>query len=534
MKPSYKAATGGRSTCAIVTFQLPSQHPVPRTAAERRGIAVLVVLLLLSVTLGLSYAIVRSQATTLVIQKNTQRQFSARQAAVTGLMVAIKKMHQSTWAGVDVPITGALSTYESYNVTCTTGDSSLTSSRADYSEWPYRVTLVSTGSAVDPENPTSVATYRVQAVVRLVLRKLTDEPTSWADMLEHTVYQWTTGTFQVDVPSRVEGALRIQNTLSLGTEYQWDVFHWNANARYQYLTDLNAMRAAGGPDYRPVTGPVNLPTGGQPHTVSVLGTMGVAVNNRDASMVSSWTHPGQVSTYRIYPGGKLYSATSLASQLRDVSLGPDPKTNPLGIFYRAGSLTLYDNVSIRGTVVTQNSSSGDINIYGKNVSLVPFDLPALEGSTTPIRLPVALVGDRVSVNAGASSSITGLLALWNALEVASDDQHDITMTILGRVITKSFIIHGRAEWEWYWRDWFWWDDQYNQFTAQSTHAGGIKYFPTWVNNGFALDPVPLLQVRPDPTPATYHYWKTPSDPIYVKDPSDAGLRWDLLQWTEGL
>jgi hypothetical protein len=45
------------------------------------------------------------------------------------------------------------------------------------------------------------------------------------------------------------------------------------------------------------------------------------------------------------------------------------------------------------------------------------------------------------------------------------------------------------------------------------------------------DPKPLLTIKPDPSPVTYH-WKKPYDPIYVPHPTDSGLRWDLVEWTD--
>ena len=52
-----------------------------------------IVLLMICIVLGLSYAAVRSQFVGLKIQRNADRRTSARQAAVTGLTMAVKKMH---------------------------------------------------------------------------------------------------------------------------------------------------------------------------------------------------------------------------------------------------------------------------------------------------------------------------------------------------------------------------------------------------------------------------------------------------------
>ena len=173
--------------------------------------ALLVVMLLISMTLGLSYAAVRSQHTAFQIQRNSDRRLLARQAAASGLTMALKKMHTADWAGVDTTLTGSLGTYEGYQVTYRTGDPSLASGDADYEDIPYRVTLLSTGLAADPDNPKHIARHQIRAVVRLVPRALGGEPNGWEKMTSYTVYQWDDGggDFIVDVPIRVEGPVRI-------------------------------------------------------------------------------------------------------------------------------------------------------------------------------------------------------------------------------------------------------------------------------------------------------------------------------------
>jgi len=188
----------------------------------RRGMAVLIVLLLLSLTLGLSYAAMRSQTMVGMIQRNSDRQASARQAASTGLSMALKKMSRSDWAGVDTSLGGPLNATDSFLVTYTTGDTGLSAGDPDQ---PYRVTLLSTGYSADPEQPQSIAVYRVRAVVRLIPRKLADEPADWATMMGCTVYQWTSGSFTMTIPSRIEGTVCIQSALDLLSGYAWPSDH---------------------------------------------------------------------------------------------------------------------------------------------------------------------------------------------------------------------------------------------------------------------------------------------------------------------
>ena len=79
----------------------------------------------------------------------------ARQAAMVGLSAGMRKMEESALAGVGTTVSGNVSSQETYSVTYTTGYLLLTSSSSNYSEYPYRVTVQSTGISVDPNNTQS-------------------------------------------------------------------------------------------------------------------------------------------------------------------------------------------------------------------------------------------------------------------------------------------------------------------------------------------------------------------------------------------
>ncbi len=495
--------------------------PWPR----RSGVALVLVLLVICITLGLSYAAVRSQFVGLKIQQNADRRTAARQAAVTGLTMAIKKMHTSDWDGVDTTLSGSLGDFQSFQVTYTTGDPSLTSEHPDYEDLPYRVTLLASGYAADPDNPASVATHQIRAVVRLIPRALADEPANWTEMVQYTLYQTQAEAFTIDVPFRIEGPVRVQDTLTLGRTYAW-----SDDARGQYLTDLEQMRQGGYADWRPLNGPIywtdNLQ---EPGMESLLDDeMGIPTNDVSQDPVSGWNHPGEVSTYQIYPGGKVYDVPVLAQDHQDEILEPDPETNPLGIYYRPGELRLYDNVTIRGTLVSAGSSNGDVHLYGTNVHLLPHDLPPLEGTDVPVQLPLVVAEDDFRIHPGAEGSVRGLLTVWDEFEVREDGQYDIDVTMQTRIVAEKFLLRRRSDWN-YWA--VWWTDRYYQFKGQEGNQGGIAYFPVWLQAWWGLDPDPRLTVQPDPVTTRYHRYSS-CNPVYVPHPDDDGLRWDLLEWTE--
>ena len=498
----------------------PTAYRLPPTAyRRRRGISTLVVLLLLSMTLGLSYAVIRSQSTAVQIHYNFSRRAAARQAAVTGLTMALKKMHTNDWNGVDTALAGSLGNFESFQVTYTTGDPSLSAAGADYEDFPYRVTLLSTGYAADPFNPQCMATYQVRAVVRLVPRNLADEPSDWATMQQYTVYQSKKDDFEIDIPCRMEGPVRVQGKLELAKHYPDDSDAW-----LRYLQDLNAMRLAGQPDYRPFSGPVDLPFSEQAgeYLTALTNQLGVAANDQPVSAAASdWVKPTSLTTYQIYAGGPVYTIPSVDTTLEDTSLGPDPLTNPLGLYYRNGNVTIRGNVTISGSLFCKD----DINIEGANVRFEPVELPAVDGSQDPVRLPVATCQNFV-VKPSANGSVAGLLAVFDKFEISKSPE-TVRFAITGRVITRKLYIKERQPWET-----LNWEDYYEDFEDQLDGAEGpvVPYFPVWMGYR-GRDPQPLLTVKPDPAPVRYH-WHDPQYPVYVPHPDDDGLRWDLLEWTE--
>ena len=59
-----------------------------------------------------------------------------------------------------------------YEVTFSTGDPLLLPGNANYAEYPYRLTITSTGYAEDPSDPDMRAIHRVRSVVQLARRQM--------------------------------------------------------------------------------------------------------------------------------------------------------------------------------------------------------------------------------------------------------------------------------------------------------------------------------------------------------------------------
>ena len=176
-------------------------------------------------TLALSYAMLRTQATIEQTERNSNHRATARQAAMTGMSVALRTISLPSWGGVGVGLSGNLGDGSTYAVSFETGDNSLAPGDPDYEDYPYRLTITSTGSVVDPANPRIQATHKVRSVVQLVPRKLVDIPSSWTPMQPYSLYQWGTGSgreVNIEAPVHVEGPVYLQNEINYLADYPND------------------------------------------------------------------------------------------------------------------------------------------------------------------------------------------------------------------------------------------------------------------------------------------------------------------------
>ncbi len=485
--------------------------------ASRRGVAVLLVVLLLAVTLGLSYAAVRSQHTAVQIQSNAERTALARQAALSGLAIGLRKVHTSAWQGVGTSISGTLGDYQSYEVQFVAGDSRLGPGHPEYDDYPYRITLIATGRAVDPLNQHCVSVHKIRAVLRLNPRAMASVPTDWQVMQQYTVYQTSRDDVQVEIPCRLQGRLRFQKKLKLADKYPDDAAAWT-----RYLGDLNDMRNAGFPDYRPLTGPIHLRLGDQDAKIlSGLLLLGASIiDTLPSSTAADWVQPTELTTYRIYSGGPLYTIPGLGDALESARLDPDPIVNPLGLYYRHGTLTVSNDVAVRGSLYCRD----DLRIAGAGVSLEPVALPPLHGSTVPARLPT-VVCRNLQLRPSSHGTVNGLVAAFGELKVEKAWETQ-TWSFVGRAICQKLSLLERQPW-----DTLNWKAAYDQFIKQSGTSGGIKYFPQWLGTQ-GRDPQPRITIKPDPSTFRYH-WHNPGSPIFVPHPDDPGLRWDMIEWTDG-
>jgi hypothetical protein len=490
------------------------EHPAKK---HRRGMATVLVLGILAIAMALSYSVMRSQTTAVQIQSNTRHHAAARTAAMTGMSAGLRKMHELSWAGVETELTGVIAAGQRYRVTYSTGDSSLLASDPKYAEYPFRVTVVATGFSQDPTSNIT-ASHSIRAVVRLNPARTATPPAGWTTAQAYTVFQTGNSDFEVNVPMRIEGLTRVQGALELGEDYNWSI-----GQRREYFRDLNTKRIDQGVDYRPFNNRIDIPSARLSAEDSyLLSLIAIPTQNLAENVLPSWAVSSGTYSYRLYPGGKQYNAQTVGSTLANVALAPDPVSNPAGVFQCSGNLTLNNNVSVQGTLVTVGSSSVDVR--GQNVNLNPFNLPAIVGSTLPTRLPTLVAGDNVRIREGSNAVISGLMYVANEFKVDTGTQMS-PLTHTGRLITRRFDVEGRTEYvilNW------------GGLLSELLRALLGLLFPDWLYQEEGLDPTPRIRFLSEgATPAASYHWSPTAPTIFVPDPADTGLRWDLVSWSDG-
>jgi hypothetical protein len=486
----------------------------------RAGMAIVLVLGILAITMALSYSVMRSQTTAVQIQTNTRHIARARLAAMTGISAALRKMHETSWAGVATGFNGVIDATDRYSVTYTTGDSSLQPTDPNYADFPFRVTVLATGYSQDPASNIT-ASHSIRSVVRLNPVRTATAPAGWTTAQSYTVFQTEIDNFEVNVPMRIEGLVRVQGMLQLGNDY-----NWSNSQRREYFEDLNTKRTTQGVDYRPFNSRIDIPNASLSAEAADLVHNRLAIPTADlaTSLLPNWGVASGTYAYRLYPGGQQYSAQTLSSTLSNVTLAPDPLTNPAGIFQVVGNVALENNVSLQGTLVTIGSST--IDVRGSNVNLTPVNLPAIAGSTSPIRLPTVVAFDDLYVRTGSNASITGLVYIGDRFEVDEGTQNS-PFTISGRLITREFNVNGRTEFRN--ADW---GGVISSLWATVKDLLGLL-FPDWLYQDYGLDPQPRIRFVPEGgTPVASYHWSGTAPTIFVPAAGDIGLRWDLVSWSD--
>ena len=501
---------------------------------RRRGMALILILGMLAITIAVSYSLLRSQVQTTLLQTNTQTNNLARQAAETGLNHAIRKLTTDTWGGVGTTLTGNVDSQSSYSVSYTAGDASLVSGDPNYSELPFRVTITSTGTAYISGDNTLPTTYTMSAVLQLVRRALntTATPSLWSTMNGFTSYQWnsssTVWTVNVDAPIQFQGPTCFLGKM-LFQKLSIDPSNSSSNSRTDYLNDLENKYSETGVDYRHFTSDVTLSTGRQDATTeNDIDTLGVNVKWTAPIGTVPVSYTNAPSTYQLYAGGPSYTVPNLlgtyGSTPTGQTIGASTTTNPLGIYKTGGTVNLKTGTKFTG-VLFSDGASDEVRLDGTGVEINGLNLPALSGSSTVYQLPASMIRNNLVIKNNSNSLVRGLAMNWTNFVIESGSQSTV-FNLQGRVFTEDFDIAARTEWTAVAS--VNWGLQRTLFKLQSA----VKYYPDWMDlSTYDLQAPPKITFQP-PSNITYH-WPDWSQPIYTKAAGDSYLRWNIVSWKDG-
>jgi hypothetical protein len=324
----------------------------------------------------------------------------------------------------------------------------------------------------------------------------------------------------------------------------------DVDARDGYLSGLNGMRLAGRGDHRPFASPLTIAVARQDAPTLLLLTTKLGLTTVDSLLSASApvNHPNSVAGYQLYPGGKIYYPPILqdiyGGSLQDLTLEPDAINNPLGLFRSRGSLAVNSNVHLRGTLVGETNTS-DVQVHGTNVSFEAVNLAPIEGSSNTYQLPVNLLRDDLRIHGTSNATIRGLTMVYDEFELRQGPAN-AQFAMHGKLVTNGLRLRGRDEWTLPN-----WGNDYDDFSgtggllaillntllntirnALGLNPGDTVYFPEYMQHVRGLTVQPQMTFQTETTGVKYH-WHNWSQPIYQKDPSDPGLRWNLIRWVEG-
>lgn len=519
-----------------------------RGSISRRGIALVLVLALLAVTLGFSYALLRSHTTDHELERNQSRRNDARTAAQAGVAVALRKLYDGTWAGADTSFAGDLTAdkLQGFTVSYATGDSDLTSSSADWSEYPFRVTILSKGYSIDPSTAASRSEYTIRGVVQLIRRKLNTNLAGRAGLDTLSICQTGNDKATIQHPVRLNDNVYIQGEIEFSRAYPLD---YGGTPYTAFFADIYDMHRDFGWDYRPFSGLLLTPASRQPGGGDVVRVLDAVLHVPRVDVPVIDTPPvttvSNFSGYRLYEKGKAYSGQAVMVSpdsgdavpsaeyvITGASYAADPQANPLGVFTSTqGSVGFNSNTSFQGTLIALGSgSASDVHVGGTNVTILAPTMPALAGDPTNYRLPAVVADDDVHIHDGTSRTINGWIVCADEFELDTGAASS-AITVTGGVFCKKLSLQGRTSWVQSQANW---QSAYNAWHGALIKLGQNWYFPGWLANnrstwGIYLTPRLIFSATPS---GVTNYVPDFSQPIYVPHSEDGGLRWDVVKWQD--
>ncbi len=448
------------------------------TCIHPRGVSLPIVLISISLSLMLTYATLNSQTRNIQVRQNVNRQELAHQAAESGVAVALNQLQSTSWAGVSTAIAGTLASdtfgTATYSVQFLTIDGQTSpSAYASASgltnmNWSNDV-FDSASSGLSTASVATAMTATKQAFQLLIRStgKWQSASTSSdvvTDIIEAGVELQPRVPGRAVTPGESASATDVKaNSASYDTIQTYALFATTGSSSNPSLTIepghridgpswlsrgvavFNGPKWSSGPrnDFLLSTGTLNSSTsGGQtvlkhPHPFGGSLTTNTALTTSEAADMTKLNVPRQQATsvptaptvtfsnwqtYQLFQGGFTYNAETLtSSNLDTIVLRPTPK-NPLGIFYRSGSLTIGHSVVVQGTLVCTSK----VQFTGNNSVISSINWRDSTGATLLSssdlfpRLP-AIVCQNLDFDASVIATVEGaILSTGTVTNSASD------------------------------------------------------------------------------------------------------------------
>jgi len=419
----------------------------------------MIVMVALGTSLVVTLAFVRTQSTMLQIRRNALRTDLALQAAQTGAAVGLERTYASDWTGVSEMLVRDVYTDSegtaSYSVEFEPVDSASAGEDSG-----FRLVVASTGIWQSHQYVDERVEKTTEVEVRL-LPRLDGRPiaagdsedaddqvaieTWFEDVQAYSLFARGLGgsllSLDLDPRDRFDGDVWIRNVLDL-----YNGPTWNAATRQEFIKSVGQVHDNGAP--HPFNGDLTFYTAPDTQLETDLDDIeaGWSVTTDLPSYpnnvkLSDWT------PYYVYDGGFQYNAVEVAASLQDVTLGPTPD-NPLGIFYSNTTMTLYDNVTIQGTLVCL----GRVDISGDSVHLASVNWRDATGTSYVDnvdlwpRLPTVVatrlkidIDTRVSID-GAVFAHTEFTAGGGEFGYSSATDVDLTGTATSQLAAQPFSV----------------------------------------------------------------------------------------------
>ena len=408
-----------------------SRRPVP--ASSRRGMSLVVVMAVLSTAVVVSVSFLQTQATALRATENIDATDRAHEAAEAGIAAAIDTMQDPAWSGISESLMAEVG-------------------RDDKGFWAYRVTFSAvTGDGTEADAATASLNVRIQSLgrwqpigtVRPVERQVeavvaltprlpgrplrpgdvaatddrADESVGFDAAADYALFApQGTDSLSLSAQTRVAGNVWLGERLQLTTGLTC-----TATQRSELLSGIGAD-FGGAVSPHPLSGNLTFYLAPDATTSDALSRLGVTWGTTSTRLPLPTIDPEQFATYQVFAGGPEYQAIDVGGLLQNVSLGPTD-SNPLGIFYSSGNLSVRGNVVVRGTLVAAGAMSFD----GRDICVTPFDWRdetgrdlVVDRNLWPV-LPAVVAGGNVSVSASSRVFLEGTLLSAGELVVNTPD-----------------------------------------------------------------------------------------------------------------